>query len=98
MLIILFLSLTITNILKYGRGIRHEGFENSEEIDHENDAQNETDIHLSKDDEDDETKKEKKIKNDKYKKNKMKNKNTEIKINPAEIAEKMKKIVDILKS
>jgi hypothetical protein len=97
MLVILFIALTITNILKYGSAIKQEGFEDADEIDshtQNNDEHHDDEIHLTKDDSEDE---DKKIKPDKYKKNKIK-KGNPIEINPADIAEKLKKIVTIMKS
>ena len=93
MLVILFIAVTITNILKYGSAIKQEGFEDadSEDLDTNN---NDDEIHLTKDESEDDGKK---IKQDKYKKNRIK-KGSSIEINPAEIAEKLKKIVTIMKS
>jgi hypothetical protein len=93
MLVILFIAVTITNILKYGSAIKQEGFEDAdtEDIDSNN---IDDEIHLTKDESEDDGKK---IKQDKYKKNKIK-KGSSIEINPAEIAEKLKKIVTIMKS
>jgi len=93
MLVILFIAVTITNVLKYGSAIKQEGFEDADEIDSNNQIDDD-EIHLTKDDSEDE---DKKMKLDKYKKNKIK-KGKSIEINPAEIAEKLKKIVTIMKS
>jgi len=95
MLVILFIAVTITNVLKYGSAIKQEGFEDAdaEDVD-SNNNNNDDEIHLTKDDSEDE---DKKMKLDKYKKNKIK-KGKSIEINPAEIAEKLKKIVTIMKS
>lgn len=90
MLVILFIALTLTNILKYGKAIRHEGFEDADESNEVNEQEQDTDIHLSKNQEGIENKENP----DKYEKNKITNGPTSTK----EIINKLQKIVDIMKS
>lgn len=102
MLVILFIAVTVTNILKYGSKIRQEGFEEGakgkEGIDNdEKEALTEDDyknMKYTNDDPDNED--EKKEDEDENKEKQTKNKRGVIK--PSEIAKKLKDIISILKS
>lgn len=97
MLVILFIAVTVTNILKYGSNIRQEGFEEGAtaekkgEEDDEKEALTEEDYKKMKyTNEDSDTENEKNEKQETHKK--------PSEINPSEIAKKLKDIISILKS
>jgi hypothetical protein len=105
MLVILFIAVTVTNILKYGSNIRQEGFDGKkgkegEEDDTEDngrEALTEEDYKKMKyandESEDEDEKQEKQEKQEKKTKDKTKDE-----MNPSEIAKKLKDIITILKS
>jgi hypothetical protein len=105
MMIIFFIALTVTNILKYGTKIRQpsEGFEQSPAADvedadesDESNSPHAAEVDVSTD------KKEKKVTATKYDKNKLTNKDTILKptekVNTKEILSKLNKIVEIMKN
>ena len=104
MMIIFFIALTVTNILKYGTKIRHsEGFEDAD-TDADEDANKKdeketfdtSDVDISVD------KKENKEIETKYEKNKLSNPDSILKptekVTSKEILSKLKKIIDVMKN
>jgi len=95
MMIIFFIALTVTNILKYGTKIRHEGFEDANESD-EKETNDSSDVNISVD------KEENKVTETKYEKNKLSNTDSILKptekITSKEILSKLKKIIDVMKN
>jgi len=94
MMIIFFIALTVTNILKYGTKIRHEGFEDANESDEkETIGASDVDISADKDGKETETK---------YNKNKISNKDSILKptekVTSKEILSKLNKIIDVMKN
>ena len=101
MMIIFFIALTVTNILKYGTKIRHsEGFEQkSDEEDNEKDEKetfDTPDVNISAD------KKEGKETETKYDNNKLSTKDSILKptekVTSKEILTKLNKIIDVMKN
>ena len=96
MMIIFFIALTVTNILKYGTKIRHsEGFEDADESD-EKETNGASDVYISVD------KKDGKETETKYNKNKISNNDSILKpaekVTSKEILSKLNKIIDVMKN
>jgi len=96
MMIIFFIALTVTNILKYGTKIRHsEGFEDADESD-EKETNGASDVDISVD------KKDGKETETKYNKNKISNNDSILKpaekVTSKEILSKLNKIIDVMKN
>ena len=102
MMIIFFIALTVTNILKYGTKIRHsEGFEDADADEDANKKDEKetfdtSDVDISVD------KKENKEIETKYEKNKLSNADSILKptekVTSKEILSKLKKIIDVMKN
>jgi hypothetical protein len=95
MMIIFFIALTVTNILKYGTKIRHsEGFEDADESD-EKETNDSSDVNISVDKDGKETE-------TKYEKNKISSKDSILKpaekVTSKEILSKLRKIIDVMKN